>query len=280
MMHAAVAIPLVLAFTGQAPPAEGAGTSETNQAERLRAMQGIADRVTLHTDASGERRQIARVGEPVYKYVDPARRHANGAVWAWGRSGRPEALLTLSTYHESGGAEAWLYEFTSLAPTPLVGSLGDGRFWAPAEPGIQQRPIPNAPAPAGDDRTRLRQMKELTRRVKGFEYFVPPGQGAPERYELRLLSQPVCRYSDPASGLIDGAVFLFVYGTDPEVALLVEATRAGTPAPVWKYALARIAGAELHVELDEHEVWTKPAVRETGARAVYWFCSKPLNAGS
>ena len=98
--------------------------------------------------------------------------------------------------------------------------------------------FPKAPLPAEDATKRLRQMKELLRQIKAFEYFKPgnqikifeyfrPGnQIKRERYELRTLPQPVHRYADARSGLIDGGMFIISYGLNPEIVLLLE-TRAG-----------------------------------------------------
>jgi hypothetical protein len=103
-------------------------------------------------------------------------------------------------------------------------------------------------------------MKEQARRFRAFEYFAPGKQAAIERYELRLLPQPVSRHADPGSGLIDGTIFFLAYGTNPEVALLIEASRDGTSPPAWTYGLVRMGRAELHVTLDEGEVWKQPSI--------------------
>ena len=41
--------------------------------------------------------------------------------------------------------------------------------------------------------------------------------------ELRLLPTPIARYGEPGTKLLDGALFAFVLGTDPEVFLFLEA---------------------------------------------------------
>ena len=65
-----------------------------------------------------------------------------------------------------------------------------------------------------------------------------PEQG---KGEMRLLAQPIYRYQlsgSPDSPTLDGAIFVFVEGTDPEAYLLLEAT--GTERPVWQFAFARM----------------------------------------
>ena len=41
--------------------------------------------------------------------------------------------------------------------------------------------------------------------------------------EMRLLAQPIYRYENTKGDLIDGGLFVFVQGTDPEMFLLIEA---------------------------------------------------------
>ena len=48
-----------------------------------------------------------------------------------------------------------------------------------------------------------------------------------DREELRLLPKPLYRYEPKAGPVIDGAVFAFVMGTDPESLLLIEAVKSG-----------------------------------------------------
>jgi hypothetical protein len=67
--------------------------------------------------------------------------------------------------------------------------------------------------------------------------------------QTRLLSQPVYRFPEMDGG--DGAVFVFVQGTDPECVLLLETTeKAG-----WRYALARQTKFGLKAEIDGRIVW-------------------------
>ena len=57
------------------------------------------------------------------------------------------------------------------------------------------------------------------------------------RYELRLLSQPLYRYENAKADILDGALYAFVEGTDPELILSLEAARVGKS---WKFATGRL----------------------------------------
>src|SRR5947209_7567407 len=57
--------------------------------------------------------------------------------------------------------------------------------------------------------------------------------------ELRLLPQPIYRYEAAQAGVIDGAIFVFVQGTDPDLFLLLEARESGGKAE-WQFAACRM----------------------------------------
>ena len=245
-------------------------------AERLGAMRALADQLTVETASPGAQRKLERVAEPVYRFDDPARRFADGTVWAWGRSGRPAALLTLAKGRPPSGNVRWVGELTSLTDSPIVAICPGGTRWQPSTPGVDMRKLPNAPLPGDDATKRLRQMKELVRQIKAYEYFTPPNHPARERYELRVLPQPVHRYTDTSSGLIDGALFMISYGLNPELVLLLEARRDGSTGPAWHVGFARIAIAEVHVEFESKEIWSHPGGHSNGPHDTYWIFVKAI----
>src|SRR5215210_4623272 len=81
-----------------------------------------------------------------------------------------------------------------------------------------------------------------------------------DREEMRLLSRPIYRYelTDGKAAhpeLVDGAVFAFVQGTDPEAVLLLEAVRRGDRTG-WQYAFGRATAGGLEARLGPSVVWT------------------------
>jgi hypothetical protein len=117
----------------------------------------------------------------------------------------------------------------SLSSGLVAAEREDGWRWSPRQPGIALKPFSQSPTPATTKPARLRQMKELARRFVAREV-LENGQ----RFELRLLIQPVHRYAHPESGLIDGAIFILARGTDPEVALLIELMAKDTSPRTWQ----------------------------------------------
>ena len=87
-----------------------------------------------------------------------------------------------------------------------------------------------------------------------------------DREALRLLPRPLHRYDlanakDPDPKLLDGALFAFVLGTDPEVVLVLEAVVAkAEPAKeesaVWQYACVRATSGGLEVKHGDELVWS------------------------
>jgi hypothetical protein len=125
--------------------------------------------------------------------------------------------------------------------------------WAPSQPGITLRDVPAAPQPADSAVRRLSQMRSL---ALEFEVVLTDKRrnNSGERQALRLLTQPLHRYQSSDSDWMDGAVFGFVLGTDPEAFLLIEARRAGETAR-WQYGLARMNNDSMAVSHNRREVW-------------------------
>jgi hypothetical protein len=76
---------------------------------------------------------------------------------------------------------------------------------------------------------------------------------------MRLLTQPIFRYSSTADQIADGAIFVFVQGTDPEVFLQVEA-RDMNSGPTWHYALSRMDSTAFQVRYKDEEISTADVV--------------------
>ena len=80
-----------------------------------------------------------------------------------------------------------------------------------------------------------------------------------DQEQLRLSPTPFFRYDltgakDPDPPLVDGALFAYVQGHDPEVVLLLEAVGTAAKAD-WQYALVRSTSGGLEVKLGDEVVW-------------------------
>ena len=79
---------------------------------------------------------------------------------------------------------------------------------------------------------------------------------------LTLIPQPLLRYDAPDDGVIDGAVFSFAMGTDPEILLVIEAKQFKAGSPAFRYAPARANFQALNLALEGRQVWNVPFERE------------------
>jgi hypothetical protein len=128
-------------------------------------------------------------------------------------------------------------------------------------------PVPGAPKPAPNEPGRLRQAREIAARFTAEEVNRRNGE---RRYVLRLLPRPIYRYADPAASLLDGAIFVFANGTNPEVLLLIEA-RGEAPLAAWSYGAARVSRAAPELFLDGRLVWSQPYVAAAGSGDPYYY---------
>lgn len=272
--------------SGQAPDRPAA--KDDDRVARLAEMQQIAGTFKAATINGGTKTPVAQVLEPLHRWTDPTRENSDGALWAWRSSGRPIAIITIELYPQSRAfGTVWALEFTSLSPGPIEVEGGehfdmvyedmappraDGRLrWTPVKGGLVFRDIPDAPSPAKTDAERLRQMRDLLKRFSATEFYDITAQ----EYALRLLSRPIDRYADSASGLMDGAIFIYANGTNPEVLLAIEARRRGAGSPTWSYAAAPLTRAAPTIRLDRQDVWTHPTKVVTSPEDTYFLARKP-----
>jgi hypothetical protein len=124
---------------------------------------------------------------------------------------------------------------------------------------------------------RLRQMKAIAARFSSTHVGFTENQTP---VELRLLPQPLYRYEpdaeDPA--LVDGALFAFVQGTDPQSLLILEARRHGAKAG-WQFAFARMASGAVVARYQDRDVFSVPKYdfqRRDPRKPYYLLASQPV----
>ena len=234
-------------------PAQSSATEE--ERKKLDEMKQIARAFQVSViDAQGHRTlhaTIAGAQNRLHCWTRPdAPSSAEVRLWAWRSSGRLVAIYGIELYGKS-----WSHEFVSLSTAPLRAD-GGPFWWVPSKAGVEFHEVPDAPAPVADEAGRLRQMRDLARRFSAREFWVG------RNYALRFLPHPIDRYADTTAGLLDGAIFTYANGTNPELLLLIEAHRQGDGPPKWSYAAARLSRAELHLTLGQRDVWTAPILNK------------------
>jgi hypothetical protein len=197
-------------------------------------------------------RELAMSRQPVMRWtnlvVSPDITH--GECFVWTLDGRPEAFTSLFSYNQGGNrnvAHAW----NTFSRHRIVASYDGAEFWTP--PGLnadQMNNIPHAAAPADSRAKRLIQMRRLARAFTARS----GGTDGDKELELRLLATPVFRHESASEECLDGALFAFVTGTDPEVMLLIEA-RQVDDAWRWQFLPFRHSHLSLLVRYDSDPVW-------------------------
>jgi hypothetical protein len=237
-------------------------TAEDRQ-QHLQRMRAVAESIHLFDGTSGKRVEIALTAEPALRYADNTRRTYDSTVWFWGAEGRPQAALAIEYYPLEKRGPQWLFELVSLSDHKLAAERSEWS-WQAKQPGIALRPIPDAPEVAEKPALRLAQLKQLQRRFSSYEIAQIGG-----RISLRPLANPLRRYSDPKADIVDGAVFTFANGTNPELLLVIEARQSPPDTARWFYGMAQMSGAEIVGVLDDKEVWRQPNADPVAVRDSY-----------
>ena len=189
--------------------------------------------------------------QPILRWSNPERGQVYGNVFLWTQRGRPAVVGSLFKWFSPFTHMS--HEFHSLSIGEIAGEYDSREVWRSVEPGVTFASVPDAPAVAATPATRLTQMRQLARQ---FTARSVDREGL--KSELRQLTQPVYRYELDKNSvdLLDGALFVFVQGTDPDVWLLFEAVKsADQSAPQWQFAIARMNSIEITVEHNGRQAW-------------------------
>ena len=186
--------------------------------------------------------------EPLLRWDNPVCSVKDGTVFIWTSGGRPEVAAQVFVVPN----DVWLQEFQSLSAERLTGKNAGKLFWNPTAPGVEMKPLTDVREPAKTTTARLIQMRSIARSYSVTDIFEES-----EPNELRLLSKPLYRYKDPDNGILDGALFAFVLGTDPEVLLQVEAHSTALKTE-WRVGFAPMTSYECRVKHEGNLVWSCP----------------------
>ncbi len=196
---------------------------------------------------SAPNEKLALLDKPILRWSNPARTNEDGAIYVWLRNGRPEVIGSLFTYKFTRVRTK--NEFHSLALEPLTAKFRGELAWKPPTAGVTFAPVEDAPLPAETARLRLIQMRQIASQFSGDMV-----DAKDRRDTLRFLNQPLYRYDPSAKGVVDGAIFALVLGTDPEVLVVLEA-RETPSGKRWEYACARFHYNGLTVRRGDREVF-------------------------
>jgi hypothetical protein len=195
-------------------------------------------------------------------------------TYLWTFRGRPAVVACIFSTHRPGDPLQFCHAFHSILRQPVVVEKEGRRIWYPASSGIEFKRAPDAAPPGQSAVARLRQMKGMAAQFS--PTLVRWREDGSDREELRLLPQPIYRYESADRELLDGGVFAFVQGTDPEVLLMIEAVH-DRDGFAWEYGFVRRSSGILEARHRGKLVWTVPtaANRTDPAQAEIYFDVQP-----
>lgn len=198
--------------------------------------------------------KVERIEKPLLFYSDPTRHDDRGSVWGWGKKGRPMALIEF--YRGATNPKGWTFAICNTSGGKLRAHQAGALWWNENDSAAEIKRIPSASAPAPEPRVRQRQLKQLAQKFAAHELFEPKDT----RYDLRLLERPLYTYRDETGAVLDGAVFTFAHGTNPEIMLFIEARvdLKDRSKSVWQYTIGRSSNAEWYLEYDGKEIFHAP----------------------
>jgi hypothetical protein len=231
-------------------------SDEAGSKTRLAIMEQTIAGFEVRSDEIKGKGELTFAGKPLLRYSDPTRglTEANvlldASVWRLGESGRPTALVTLEIYRSTGERAVLSYEFASLEGRKfsLQHKQHEGVTWEATGSAVTMTPLAEAPKPAKSPAGRLTQMRQLARQFAVREKLLDDTVVA-----CRLLAQPIDRYAAAEEGLVDGAIFAFANGTNPELGLVLECD-----AEKWSYGAVRLSAAETILLMGDRELVNFP----------------------
>jgi hypothetical protein len=252
--NGAIVLPLVaFALIAAASPAHGqqpaeAGPVEVNKELIDAALRLTAEGAAKYTITLKEDQKLKLLPDPILRWSNPSVGEIHGNVFLWTAGDRPAVIG--SFYKWFTPHTHLTHEFHSLATQPLVARRDDAEVWTTSQPGLSFARLSGAPAPASTAAGRLVQMKRLAR-----DFAATKTERDGSKQEMRLLPQPIYRYQSPGEQLLDGALFVLVQGTDPEVFLLLEA-QGEEGMEAWSFAATRMNGVGFSLRYQDKEIWS------------------------
>lgn len=256
-------------FDDDAETPSGESTSEAFLEEMRRHATGL--RLSTIPDAETTHELVSA---PVFRYSDQRRNMLDGTLWRWGATGRPVALMKIELYPTAAGGTRWVYCLASLSDDLIEAESNGRQPYRTTEPGLTMEPISNTREPAGSATLRRLQMKRLAQ-----QFEVTIWNEVDNSDQMRLLPTPICRYSNPDAQLLDGAVFGFTMGTNPDVLVVIEADLSDGAAE-WRFGCVCMTSAGFEVRFKDRVVFDVPYSRQrAGTPAEYerWMWNRGIS---
>ena len=251
------------------PPAKKAGENAPDLApptakeladKRMAFMKTALSHFTIQV---GDRKEASKVADPCLRFTDPVSSSLDGIIAVYAhKGGRPDAIAQFFFNFQ----KKWIAEFTIIPDAGVTIMRSGQEHWKPSEYVCKFADLPNSPVPFDKPALRLAQMRDIAADFAVTDYF-----GNQEvKTELRLLRQPAYRYAEDGK-IVDGAMFVFAHGTNPECCVLLEAYQAGKESR-YRYAVAPMSIYKLEARYKDASVWSVER-RHPGLKATSYYAN-------
>ena len=246
-MNSTAPLMLAMLLTAADPQAESKpGARDLTRSDRSEAMKDAAGRYHFRPATGEDATEL--MAEPLLRWSNPVAQEEDAGLFLWTRQGRPEAAAQFFVRKN-----VWMHEFQSLSEGPFAVEWNGETAWAPRQAGVVFHLAPGSEPP---DRTAVRRLRQMRTVAESFTASVEFQYDASSHYELRLLPRPLHRYGSAEGSVVDGTLWAFVQGTNPEVLVLVEARPAPDSTPRWHYAFAAMTSYPAGAKHNGKSVWT------------------------
>jgi hypothetical protein len=246
LLTLAVIVPLL--FANGVGRGQKAGEDQAAEAEQLIAQE-IA-KVELWSGTGEDAVPLRRSKASILHWTNPTQGTIYGDVFVWTKNGQAKAVGSVVKGYSPFTTMS--IELQSFSREPLQATYGGNKIWAPRVGDIEFVSLEDAPTPAPSKSVRLRQMRTL---AETFSVDATVRNDDSVTRRLRMLQQPIFRYDSGDPDMLDGAIFAFVEGTDPELLIAIEAPRTGNGFE-WQYAIGRMNSIRFEVRRNDQLVWT------------------------
>ena len=215
-----------------------------------------------------DNRRVSLEPAPLIRWYNPVS-GARGGVFVWTLDNRPVAMTKC---HLNDRKQHYVESSVAFSDG-LALKLQSQTIWSPEEPALKDVSVEDNLVPASSSVRRLLQMRQLAASFSIQDQWGEDG----EPYQLRLMPRPLYRYTSEQSGVLDGAVFAFVQGTNPEAVVVVEAVRKDGVLR-WRCGISRLTGYALNAERNGATVYTVKKMNHPARRDSYrhlWAQPRP-----
>jgi hypothetical protein len=263
MRHVCLLAGLAVSLAAAGAPPADRDREEAAEADRLCARE--LPRWQLSSDGT----VLDRPTGPAQKWTNPSAGRVYGHTYVWLDRGRPAAVGCMYRYFHP--YQSFCGELVALTGSKLAAKRNDKVIWEP-ETKWKWYPLAGASAPATNGPQRLAQMRAIAAECK-VELLDRRNNPKGDQQTPRLLATPIYRYDFARTKPLDGALFAYVIGTDPELLLLLECDTSAA-APEWRFGMGRLNRDTVKLRRNGKTIWEGPYIEggyENGPSEPYHF---------